>query len=165
MIYSLLKMFIIYCVCILFGNQLNFVKSEIGEGTMDISDLHKCFKVTTCLDEEFVVLKQCYAMLGEEELQKAITIIKEAIERVNLKMESQTVDGMRDEYCDFTDEQKEACFNEGMDTILDMYTSYCMSHRTKKQCDRLENFMDCSFTIMDRYAEEGKCGSSEAAEK
>ncbi|CAL1276132.1 unnamed protein product, partial [Larinioides sclopetarius] len=116
-------------------------------------------------DEEFVVLKQCYAMLGEEELQKAITIIKEAIERVNLKMESQTVDGMRDEYCDFTDEQKEACFNEGMDTILDMYTSYCMSHRTKKQCDRLENFMDCSFTIMDRYAEEGKCGSSEAAEK
>ncbi|CAL1276130.1 unnamed protein product [Larinioides sclopetarius] len=75
-------------------------------------------------------------------------------------MESQTVDGMRDEYCDFTDEQKEACFNEGMDTILDMYTSYCMSHRTKKQCDRLENFMHSGmdFKIPDKLTEgETRC--------
>ncbi|KAF8767581.1 hypothetical protein HNY73_020516 [Argiope bruennichi] len=145
----------------MFGHELNFAKSEIGEGTMDLKDLDKCFRATTCLDEEFIELRKCYAMMEEEETQKAISIIKESAGRANVVFMTNNVDGMRDEYCALNEKQKEDMYKEGLDPLLDMYALYCMSYKTKKHCDRLESFLDCGFSIMERYAEEGKCTKSE----
>ncbi|GBM22632.1 hypothetical protein AVEN_119564-1, partial [Araneus ventricosus] len=53
--------------------------------------------------------------------QKAINIVKESAEGANLKMVGLTIEELRDEYCAFTNEQKEAIFNEGIDPMLDFY--------------------------------------------
>ncbi|KAF8767584.1 hypothetical protein HNY73_020519 [Argiope bruennichi] len=64
---------------------------------------------------------------------------------------------LRNEYCAWTDDQKSAIFHHITGLLIDAFTAICSSLKTRHQCDHFEKYLDCGFSLMEKYAAIGIC--------
>ncbi|GFT04197.1 uncharacterized protein NPIL_600661 [Nephila pilipes] len=153
----------ILCACltyVLFVNELHFVDSgDIGDGSMNYEDFDRCYRTVTCFlgFEVYLESKTCYELLTEENYLEAVGIAREAAEESNLTLESDNLDDQRNEYCAYTEDGKRAVYEHITGKLVDKFTAICSSRSKRRQCSNFEIFLDCGFTLMEKYAAEGKC--------
>ncbi|GBM79986.1 hypothetical protein AVEN_47454-1 [Araneus ventricosus] len=154
------KTLLIAWVCILFVSLLDFtLTTDLGDGSLKYEEFDMCYRYINCDsgDEGFAEVLKCYEHLTDEDFAIAENFTKEAAILAGHPFHSTGLVPLRNEYCAFTDDQKAGIFQHITGLLIDAFTAICSSFKTRKQCDHFEKYLDCGFSLMEKYAALGIC--------
>ncbi|XP_055935262.1 uncharacterized protein LOC129965427 [Argiope bruennichi] len=103
---------------------------------------------------------KCFEYLTEEDFAIVENFTKKAAVLAGHPMHSTGFVPMTNEYCAWTDDQKTEIFRYITGLVIDSFAAICSSFKTRHQCDRFEKFLDCGFSLMEKYAALGICSVS-----
>ncbi|GFY48964.1 uncharacterized protein TNIN_27981 [Trichonephila inaurata madagascariensis] len=163
-----LKLLYVCITCGLLALELHFVDSaEIGDGSMNYEDFDRCYRTITCYlgDEAYMETRVCYEIMTPQNYIEAVDIVKTAAADANLTFEADNLDDQRTEYCAYTEDEKRALYEHITGRLVDKFTTICSTRSKRHLCSNFEEFLDCGFRAMEKYAADGKCKMPEGLNK